>query len=116
MNSGKLILVRHGLSVYNDQNRFTGWKDVDLNEQGVAEAKQAVSLLEKIDWLVITSRTTCLLKNLIFLLLIKAPGNNSDSSKIWNPLQIPITGTPLLASLITDFIIGENLAIAPVLK
>ena len=50
MNSGKLILVRHGLSVYNDQNRFTGWKDVDLNEQGVAEAKQAVSLLEKIDF------------------------------------------------------------------
>ena len=46
MKSGKLILVRHGLSVYNDQNRFTGWKDVDLNEQGVAEAKQAVNLLE----------------------------------------------------------------------
>ena len=50
MNSGKLILVRHGLSVYNDQNRFTGWKDVDLNEQGVTEAEQAVSLLEKIDF------------------------------------------------------------------
>ena len=46
MNSGKLILVRHGLSVYNDQNRFTGWKDVDLNEQGVTEAKQAVDLLK----------------------------------------------------------------------
>ena len=50
MNSGKLILVRHGLSVYNDQNRFTGWKDVDLNEQGINEAKQAVSLLEEIDF------------------------------------------------------------------
>ena len=48
MNYGKLILVRHGLSVYNDQNRFTGWKDVDLNEQGVAEAKQAVHLLKEI--------------------------------------------------------------------
>ena len=43
MNRGKLILVRHGLSVYNDQNRFTGWKDVDLNEQGVKEAEQAVT-------------------------------------------------------------------------
>jgi len=43
-------LVRHGLSVYNDQNRFTGWKDVNLNEQGIAEAEQAVSLLEKIDF------------------------------------------------------------------
>jgi len=50
MNSGKLILVRHGLSVYNDQNRFTGWKDVDLNEQGISEAKQAVNLLEKINF------------------------------------------------------------------
>ena len=50
MNSGKLILVRHGLSVYNDQNRFTGWKDVDLNEQGINEAKQAVSLLNKINF------------------------------------------------------------------
>ena len=43
-------MVRHGLSVYNDQNRFTGWKDVNLNEQGIAEAEQAVSLLEKIDF------------------------------------------------------------------
>ena len=50
MKGGKLILVRHGLSVYNDQNRFTGWKDVDLNEQGVAEAKQAVDLLKDIDF------------------------------------------------------------------
>ncbi|MFL2940366.1 MAG: 2,3-bisphosphoglycerate-dependent phosphoglycerate mutase [Candidatus Poseidoniales archaeon] len=50
MKRGKLILVRHGLSVYNDQNRFTGWKDVDLNEQGIAEAKQAVNLLKKINF------------------------------------------------------------------
>ena len=48
MISGKLILVRHGLSIYNDQNRFTGWKDVELNEQGVNEAKQAVDLLKNI--------------------------------------------------------------------
>ena len=48
MKSGKLILVRHGLSVYNDQNRFTGWKDIELNEQGVNEAKQAVDLLKNI--------------------------------------------------------------------
>ena len=38
------------MSVYNDQNRFTGWKDVDLNEQGVTEAEQAVSLLEEINF------------------------------------------------------------------
>ena len=45
MANAKLVLVRHGLSVYNDQNRFTGWKDVDLNQQGRDEAKQAVDLL-----------------------------------------------------------------------
>ncbi len=45
MATGKLVLVRHGLSIYNDQNRFTGWKDVDLNQQGRDEAKQAVELL-----------------------------------------------------------------------
>lgn len=50
MNKGKLVLVRHGLSVYNDQNRFTGWKDVDLNEQGISEAKQAVNLLKEINF------------------------------------------------------------------
>ena len=48
MKNGKLILVRHGLSVYNDQNRFTGWKDIGLNEQGINEAKQAVALLKEI--------------------------------------------------------------------
>lgn len=48
MKNGKLILVRHGLSIYNDQNRFTGWKDVELNEQGINEAKQAVALLKEI--------------------------------------------------------------------
>jgi len=46
MNRGKLVLVRHGLSVYNDQNRFTGWKDVGLNQQGIDEAGQAVPLLK----------------------------------------------------------------------
>ena len=50
MSFGKLILVRHGLSVYNDQNRFTGWKDVELNEQGISEAEQAVGLLENINF------------------------------------------------------------------
>ena len=42
--------MRHGLSVYNDQNRFTGWKDVDLNQQGRDEAKQAVELLKSYEF------------------------------------------------------------------
>ena len=40
-----LILVRHGQSRWNLENRFTGWWDVDLTEQGVAEARAAGELL-----------------------------------------------------------------------
>src|SRR4029077_6195338 len=38
---GKLILIRHGQSVWNVENLFTGWHDVDLSDQGRAEAVQA---------------------------------------------------------------------------
>lgn len=37
----KLVLIRHGQSLWNKANLFTGWKDVDLSEQGVAEARAA---------------------------------------------------------------------------
>ena len=39
--SGTLVLVRHGQSEWNLKNLFTGWRDVDLTEQGHAEAKAA---------------------------------------------------------------------------
>ena len=45
---GKLILVRHGQSTYNEENRFTGWKDVDLTDKGVNEAVSSASLLDGI--------------------------------------------------------------------
>ncbi|BBO60378.1 2,3-diphosphoglycerate-dependent phosphoglycerate mutase [Mycoavidus sp. B2-EB] len=37
----KLALIRHGESTWNKENRFTGWMDVDLTEQGINEARQA---------------------------------------------------------------------------
>ncbi len=37
----KLVIVRHGQSEWNKQNRFTGWVDVDLSEKGVQEAGEA---------------------------------------------------------------------------
>ena len=43
----ELVLVRHGQSVWNLENRFTGWTDVDLSEQGVREAHEAGQLLKK---------------------------------------------------------------------
>ncbi|MCX6512951.1 MAG: 2,3-bisphosphoglycerate-dependent phosphoglycerate mutase, partial [Actinobacteria bacterium] len=41
----ELILLRHGQSDWNAKNLFTGWEDVDLTEQGRAEASQAGQLL-----------------------------------------------------------------------
>ena len=43
----KLVLVRHGESQWNNENRFTGWYDVDLSEKGVSEAKAAGKLLKE---------------------------------------------------------------------
>ena len=43
----KLVLLRHGQSVYNQQDIFTGWLDCDLSEQGIKEAKQAGQLLKE---------------------------------------------------------------------
>jgi len=42
-----LVLVRHGQSAWNLENRFTGWTDVDLTEQGVAEARAGGRLLKE---------------------------------------------------------------------
>ncbi len=43
----KLVLIRHGESTWNLENRFTGWVDVDLTETGVAQARQGGQLLKE---------------------------------------------------------------------
>ena len=43
----KLVLIRHGESQWNKENKFTGWTDVDLTAQGIKEAKAAGQLLKK---------------------------------------------------------------------
>lgn len=45
MSNGKLILLRHGQSKWNESNQFTGWVDVDLTAKGEAEAKRGGELL-----------------------------------------------------------------------
>ena len=42
-----LILVRHGQSVWNLENKFTGWVDVDLNDNGRAQAKKSGELIKR---------------------------------------------------------------------
>ena len=43
----KIVLLRHGESAWNKENRFTGWKDVDLTEKGIGEARGAGKLLAR---------------------------------------------------------------------
>jgi len=43
----KVVLLRHGESTWNKENRFTGWTDVDLSEKGIEEARQAGNLLKE---------------------------------------------------------------------
>jgi len=42
----KIVLLRHGESAWNKENRFTGWTDVDLSDKGMEEAKKAGHLLK----------------------------------------------------------------------
>ena len=67
----KLVLVRHGQSEWNLQNRFTGWADVDLSETGIQEAKEAGRelLAQKIDFdLCFTSYQKRAIKTLQYIL------------------------------------------------
>ena len=45
----KLVLIRHGESAWNLENRFTGWKDVDLSPKGIEEAKSAGKILKEMN-------------------------------------------------------------------
>ncbi len=47
MKTIKVVLVRHGQSQWNLENRFTGWEDVDLTKQGEEESKNAAKILKK---------------------------------------------------------------------
>ncbi len=56
----KLVLVRHGESQWNQENRFTGWVDVDLSEKGIIEAKEAGETLKNSGLLFDTTYTSVL--------------------------------------------------------
>ena len=56
----KLVLLRHGESVWNQENRFTGWTDVDLSERGRQEAQEAGRLLKEGGYVFDTAFTSVL--------------------------------------------------------
>jgi 2,3-bisphosphoglycerate-dependent phosphoglycerate mutase len=67
----KLVLLRHGESLWNQENRFTGWTDVELSDKGITEAHQAGRLLKQEGYLFDVAFTSVLkraIKTLWFVL------------------------------------------------
>src|SRR5579871_4245471 len=80
--AGKLILVRHGQSLWNLENLFTGWTDVDLTEQGRSEAAQAGRELLK-ERLEVGVAFTSVLKRAIRTLWIML----DEMDRMWVPVE-----------------------------
>ena len=78
----KLVLLRHGESIWNKENLFTGWTDVDLSDQGKAEAKKAGELL-KAEGFIFDIAFTSVLKRAIRTLWIAL----DELDLMWIPVQ-----------------------------
>jgi 2,3-bisphosphoglycerate-dependent phosphoglycerate mutase len=78
----RLVLLRHGESVWNRENRFTGWTDVGLTEHGAAEAREAGRLLRE-DGHVFDVAYTSVLKRAIKTLWIVL----EEMDLMWIPVQ-----------------------------
>ena len=75
----KLILTRHGQSIWNAENRFTGWVDVDLSDQGILEARKSGKLIKNLNININTSYTS-FLKRAIKTLTVILEENNLELS------------------------------------
>jgi 2,3-bisphosphoglycerate-dependent phosphoglycerate mutase len=78
----KLVLLRHGESIWNLENRFTGWTDVDLTPKGIEEAREAARLLREGGYTFDVAHTS-LLKRAIRTLWIVMDGMDL----MWIPVQ-----------------------------
>ena len=78
----KLVLLRHGESTWNKENRFTGWTDVDLSETGREEAARAAQLLKQ-EGFVFDVAYTSVLKRAIRTLWIVLDGMD----QMWLPVH-----------------------------
>jgi 2,3-bisphosphoglycerate-dependent phosphoglycerate mutase len=80
----KIVLIRHGESQWNLENRFSGWVDVDLSEVGVAQAKEAGQLLKKEGYVFDVVFSSVLLRaNRTAELLLAELGQNIPLTKTW---------------------------------
>jgi 2,3-bisphosphoglycerate-dependent phosphoglycerate mutase len=79
----KLVLLRHGESIWNRENRFTGWTDVDLSEKGIKEAKEAGKILKR-EGYVFDLAFTSVLKRAIRTLWITL----DEMDLMWIPVKL----------------------------
>lgn len=79
----KLVLLRHGESTWNKENRFTGWTDVDLTAKGLEEAKTAGQLLKE-DGFIFDIAHTSVLKRAIRTLWITL----DEMDQMWVPINL----------------------------
>jgi 2,3-bisphosphoglycerate-dependent phosphoglycerate mutase len=82
MSTGKLVLLRHGQSIWNLENLFTGWIDVDLSQQGLLEAAEAGRLL-KAEGIAFDIAFTSVLKRAIRTLWIAL----DEMDMMWLPVE-----------------------------
>ena len=78
----KLVLLRHGFSEWNKSNRFTGWTDVDLAPEGVAEAREAARLLKQEGFIFDTAYTSLLKRAIRTLWLVQ-----EELDLLWIPVH-----------------------------
>ena len=80
----KLILTRHGQSVWNADNKFTGWVDVDLSDKGREEAKNSGELLNKLNIKIDISYTSYLKRAIETLtIILKSIGLSMKFNTAW---------------------------------
>jgi 2,3-bisphosphoglycerate-dependent phosphoglycerate mutase len=81
----KLFLVRHGQSEWNSQNRFTGWVDVNLSDQGRAEAKKSGEMLNSLNINIDFFYTSFLKRaiNTLEIILSEINKENENYIKAW---------------------------------
>jgi 2,3-bisphosphoglycerate-dependent phosphoglycerate mutase len=78
----KLVLLRHGESTWNRENRFTGWTDVDLSPKGVGEAHEAARLLKEGGYDFDVAFTSVLKRAIRTLWIVM-----DDMDRMWLPVQ-----------------------------
>ena len=77
-----LVLLRHGQSTWNLENRFTGWTDVDLTPQGIAEAKSSAKLLKEGGYTFDVAYTSVLKRAIRTLWIVQ-----DDMDLMWIPVH-----------------------------